>query len=80
MKRKACNVNVAGLLFTKAVSGWINRSIRDIKLKLPTTFDELEKIDRGHTLECFHNLDIDIINAETKALHHSAHLFYEKAM
>ena len=45
-------------------------------MKLPTTFDELEKFDRGHTLECFHN---DIINAETIALHHSAHLFYEKA-
>ena len=33
----------------------------------------------GHTLECFHNLDIDILNAATKAVHLSAHLFYEKA-
>ena len=30
-----------------------------------------------HTYECFHNLDIEVINAETKALHHSAPLFYE---
>ena len=29
-------------------------------------------------MECFHNLAVDVINEETKALHHSAHLFYEK--
>ena len=38
VKKKGCNVNVAGLLFTEkeAVSGWIKRSVRDMKLKLPT--------------------------------------------
>ena len=32
-KKKRCNFNAAILLITeeKAVSGWINRSIRDIK-------------------------------------------------
>ena len=48
-------------------------------MKMPTTFDELEKYDEGHTLECFHNLNVEIINAEIKALHHSALLFFEKA-
>ena len=27
----------------------------------------------------FHNLGIDVINAETKKLDHNAHLLYEKA-
>ena len=36
-------------------------------------------MDNGHTYECFHNLEIEVINAEIKALHYSAHLFYEKA-
>ena len=34
--------------------------------------------DQRYTYECFHNLDIEVINAEIKALHFSAHLFYEK--
>ena len=42
------------------------------------TCEELEMWNNGHTYECFHNLDIEVINAETKSLHHSAHLFYEK--
>ena len=29
-------------------------------------------------MECFHNLDIDVINAKINALHHSAHLFVER--
>ena len=36
-------------------------------------------MDNGHKFVCFHNLDIDVINAETKALHHSVHLFFESA-
>ena len=36
-------------------------------------------MDNGHTYECFHNLEIEVINAEINALHYSAHLFYEKA-
>ena len=46
---------------------------------MPKTFAELEMWDNGHTYECFHNLEIEVINAETRALHYSAHLFYEKA-
>ena len=48
-------------------------------MKMANSFDELERYNEGHTLECFHNLDIEIINAEIKALHHSALLFFEKA-
>ena len=60
------------------VNGWINRSSRDIKFTKPKSFEELETWDQGHTHECFHNLDIEVINAEIKALHYSAQLFYEK--
>ena len=80
-KKKGLNVNFAGLMFTEeaSVSGWINRTEKDIKVKMPKTFEELELWNNGHTDKCFHNLDIEVINAETKALHHSAHLFfYEK--
>ena len=35
-------------------------------------------MDNGHTYECLHNLEIEVINAEIKALHYSAYLFYEK--
>ena len=72
-KKKGCNFNVASLIFTEdeSITGWVNRCAKDIKLQLPTDFDELEKFDSGHTLECLHNLDVDITNAETKALHHS---------
>ena len=34
----------------------------------------LEQWDNGNT---FHNLDTDVLNAEIKALHHGAHLFFE---
>ena len=43
---------------------------------MPDTFEKLESFNEGHKFECFHNLDIDVINAETKALHHSA--FFEQ--
>ena len=45
---------------------------------MPDTFDKLESFNEGHKFECFHNLDIDVINAETKALHHSAFLFFKR--
>ena len=45
---------------------------------MPNSFDDLEKYNEGHTLECFHHLDIEVINAEIKALHHSTLLFFEK--
>ena len=46
---------------------------------MPSNFDELEKYNEGHNLKCFHNLNIEVINAEIKVLHHSALLFFEKA-
>ena len=80
-KKKGLSINLAGLMFSEeeSIAGWINRNEKFVKMRMPTTFDELEKYDIGHTLECFHNLNIEIINAEIKALHHSALLFFEKA-
>ena len=80
-KKKGLSINLAGLMFSEeeSIAGWINRNEKFVKMKMPTTFDELEKYDIGHTLECFHNLNVEIINAEIKALHHSALLFFEKA-
>ena len=40
---------------------------------MPFNFDELEQWDNGNTF-----IDTDVLNAEIKALHHSAHLFFEK--
>ena len=79
-KKKEMQINMARLIFSEkeAVNGWINRSTRDIKFRKSKTFAELETWDHGHLYECFHNLDIEVINAEIKALHFSAHLFYEK--
>ena len=80
-KKKGQSINLAGLIFTEeeSIAGWINRNEMVIKMKMPNSFDELEKYNEGHTLKCFHNLDIEVINAEIKALHHSALLFFEKA-
>ena len=79
-KKKGLQVNMAGLIFSEeeSVNGWINRSSKDIKMRKPKSFAELETWDQGHTYECFQNLDIEVINAEIKALHYSANLFYEK--
>jgi hypothetical protein len=46
---------------------------------MPETFDKLESFNEGHNFECFHNLEVDVINAETKALHYSAFLFFERS-
>ena len=45
-KNKGLTVNVAGLIFTEeeSISRWINRSERNIKIKMPTNFDELESM------------------------------------
>ena len=79
-KKKGLQVNMAGLIFSEeeSVNGWIDRSSKDIKMRKPKSFAELETWDQGHTYECFQNLDIEVINAEIKALHYSANLFYEK--
>ena len=79
-KKKGNAVNIAGLIFTEedSISGWVNRQEKDLKIKMPDTFDKLESFNNGHNFECFHNLDVDVINEETKALHHSAFLFFER--
>ena len=58
-KKKGHNINLAGLMYTEeeSIAGWINRNEQFIKMKMPTNFDELEKYNEGHTLECFHHLD-----------------------
>ena len=73
-------VNIAGLIFTEeeSTSGWVNRQVKDLRIKMPENFDKLESFSSSHLFECFHNLDIDVINAETRALHHSAFLFFGK--
>ena len=63
----------------ESIAGWINRNEKVIKIKMPSNFDELERYNESHNLECFHNLDIEIINAEIKALHHRALLFFRKS-
>ena len=77
-KKKGHSINMAGRLFTEeeSVTEWINISEKDIKFRKPKTYAELETIENGHTYECFHNLDIEVINAEIRALLYSAHLFY----
>ena len=50
-----------------------------MKISLPTTFEELEQYKDGHLLECFLSLEKEAIDYETKALHFSAHMFFEKA-
>ena len=73
-------VNMVGLMFSKeeSINGWINRSEKDMNFRKPKTLSELETWHKGHTYKCFHIVEIEVINAETKALHFSAHLFYEK--
>ena len=67
-KQKGQSINLAGLMYSEkeSIAGWINRNEQIIKMKMPTTFDELEKYNEGHTLEWFHYLDVDVINAEIK--------------
>ena len=76
-KKKGTNVDLAGLIFTEdeSISGWANRTEQVIKVRTPNNFDELEKFDRGHLLEYFHNLDIPVIR--NQVLHHSALLIFK---
>jgi hypothetical protein len=57
---------------------WVNRKLEDLKISLPTTFEALEQFKDGHLLECFLNLEKEAINYETKVLHFSAQMFFEK--
>ena len=77
-KKKGMHINMAGLIYTEeeSVNGWINRCAKDRK---PKTYAELETWDNGHTYECFHNLDIEVINAEIRTLQ-SVHMFSTKKL
>ena len=80
-KRRGLNIKCFGLMFTEedVKTNWINRKVGDLKISLPTTFGELEQYKDGHLLECFLSLEKEAIDYETKALHFSAHMFFEKA-
>ena len=79
-KREGCNIKCFGLLFTDedVKTHWINRKFGDLKISLPTKFEELEQYKDGHLLECFLSLEKEAIDYETKALHFSAHMFLRK--
>ena len=44
-------------------------------MKMPDDFVKLESFSDGQKFECFHNLDMNVLNVETKALHRSAFYF-----
>ena len=79
-KRRGSSIKCFGLIFTEedVKTSWVNRKLEDLKIVLPTNFEELEQFKDGHLLECFQNMDKEAINYETKALHFSAHMFFEK--
>jgi hypothetical protein len=57
---------------------WTTRRLGDLPINLPRSFEELEQFKDGHLLECFKSLSKEAIDYETRALHFSAHMFYEK--
>ena len=79
-KRNGYTSKCYGLLYTEenAKLNWINRRLGDLYINLPQSFEELEQFKDGHLLECFRCLSKDAIDYETKALHFSAHMFFEK--
>ena len=68
------------MLYTEenAKLNWINRRLVDLNINLPKSFEELEQFKDGHLLECFQCPSKDAIDYDTKALHFSAHMFFEK--
>ena len=54
-KRRGSDIKCVGLLFTEedANMNWINRSLEELKISLPTTFEALEQFKDGHMLEFF---------------------------
>ena len=79
-KRRGSSIKCFGLIFTEedVKTSWVDRKLEDLKIVLPTNFEELEQFKDGHLLACFQNMDKEAINYETKALHFSAHMFFEK--
>ena len=79
-KRKGNSPKLFGLMYTEenAKINWTTRRLGDLPINLPRSFEELEQFKEGHLLECFRNLSKEAIDYETKALHFSAHMFYEK--
>ena len=54
------------------------RRFGDLHINLPQSFEELEQSKDGHLLELFKCLSKEAVDYETKALHFSAHMFFEK--
>ena len=79
-KRRGLSTKCFGLVFTAedVKTSWVNRKLDDLKIKMPINFEELEQYMDGHLLDCSLNMDEEAINYETKALHFSAHMFFEK--
>ena len=76
-KRRGSTIKCHGLSFTEedVKTNWVNRKLDDLKITLPTNFEELEQFKDGHLIHCFLNMDKEAINYETRALHFSAHMF-----
>ena len=79
-KRNGGSPKLYGLMFTEenAKLNWINRRLGDLRINLPQSFEQLEQFKHGHLLECFRCLSKEAIDYETRALHFSAHMFFEK--
>ena len=44
-------------------------------MKLPNSFAQLEEYKYGHLLKSFHNLRLDVINADSNALHSKLNVY-----
>ena len=79
-KRNGGSPRLYGLMYTEenAKLNWINRRLGDLPVNLPQSFEKLEQFKDGHLLECFRSLSKEAIDYETRALHFSAHMFFEK--
>ena len=50
-----------------------------MNINLSESFEELEQFKDGHLLECSKCLSKEAVDYETKSLHFSAQMFFEKA-
>ena len=82
-KRKKLETKWFGIVFTStediSIKNWVSRRPEDVGTVFPKSFKNLEEFAEGHTLECFRCLENEAINYETKALHSSVHMFFERA-
>ena len=58
-KRRGSSIKCFCLVFTEedVKTSWENRKLEDLKIVMPTNFEELEQFKSGHLLECFQNMD-----------------------